>query len=245
METTEFTEDLILNGKIRLYQPKHGYRVAIDPILLASLVELKHEQTILDVGCGVGTISLILKYMDDSQNITSVDIDSTMTKLCKINSELNNLPLNIVNSPIGTNLLRNKIFDSVVTNPPFYCPKNFRSSEKKSTSNFETVNLKSWISFCLKRLKPRGNFYIIHLPERLEHILESLVNLAGKIEIFPIYSRQYEPAKRIIIRCKKMSREPLKILPGLVSHKNNNDYTDDLKLILNGNFSETNWIKIR
>jgi len=244
MEIAKFTEDLILNGKIKLCQPKYGYRIAIDPILLASAVELKNEQKILDVGCGVGTISLILKYMDNSQNITSVDIDPIMTELCKMNSEINNLPLNIINSSIDTNLLRNKFFDSVVTNPPFYNPENFRSSEKKFAANFETIDLKSWISFCLKRLKPRGNFYIIHLPERLENILESLENLVGKIEILPIYSHINDSAKRVIVKCKKASKEPLKILPGLVSHRDNNEYTDNMKSILNGNFSETNWIKI-
>lgn len=245
MEITEFTEDLILNGKIKLCQPKHGYRIAIDPILLASTVEIKTDQTVLDVGCGVGTISLILKHMDSSQTITGIDIDPTMTELCKRNSVLNNLPLNVINSPIGANLLRNENFDSVITNPPFYNPENFRSSEKKSAANFETVSLKSWISFCLKRLKPNGNFYIIHLPERLEHILESLGDLVGKIEILPVYSHQNEAAKRIIIKCKKASKEPLKILPGLISHEDDNEYTERVRLILNGNFSETNWIKIR
>lgn len=238
MEITKFTEDLILNGKIKLYQPKRGYRVAVDPILLASMVELKSKQTILDVGCGVGTISLILKYMDNSQTITGIDVDSVMTELCEKNSKENSLPLNIVNSPICSPLLKSKNFDTVVTNPPFYNPESFRSSEKKLTANFETASLKSWISFCLKRLKPNGNFYIIHLPERLKDILESLGSLVGKIEIFPIYSHQNEPAKRIIVKCKKASKEPLKILPGLVSHKDNNEYSDDMKLILSGNFQK-------
>ena len=239
MEVPEFTEDLILNGKIRLHQPRHGYRIAVDPILLASIVELKNNQTVLDVGCGVGTISLILKFMDSSQTITGIDIDPTMTQLCKKNSETNSLPLNIINGPIDSPLLRNKNFDAVVTNPPFYNPENFRSSEKKLTANFETVSLESWISFCLKRLKPNGNFYIIHLPERLEDILKSLGNLVGKIEIFPIYSHQSESAKRIIVKCKKASREPLKILPGLVLHKSDSEYTDNIKLILSGNFQKS------
>ena len=243
MKTTEFieefTEDLILNGKIKLYQPKHGYRIAVDPILLAGAVELKPNQTVLDVGCGVGTISLILKYMDNSQTITGIDIDPIMTELCKKNSEANLLPLNIINSSINSPLLKNKNFDTVVTNPPFYNPENFRSSEKKLTANFETVSLKSWISFCLKKLKPNGNFYIIHLPERLGNILESLENLVGKIEISPVYSHKNKPAKRIIVKCKKASREPLKILPGLVLHKDNNEYTDDIKSVLDGNFQKS------
>jgi len=239
----EITEDSILNGAIRLCQPKCGYRVAIDPIILASVVEIRKNQTILDVGCGVGTISLILKHFDKSQLITSIDIDSIMTDLCRKNSEINNLPLNIINHEIDSDILKGESFDCVVTNPPFYDPDSFRSSEKKFTANFETIDIKSWISFCMKRLKNRGNFYIIHIPEKLGAILDSLGNLVGKIEIIPIYSHSNQSAKRIIVRCKKGSKEPLKILPEIVSHRENNEYTDLLKSVLSGNFSEVDWIK--
>ncbi len=232
----EITEDSILNGAIRLCQPKCGYRVAIDPIVLASVVEIKKNQTILDVGCGVGTISLILKYLDQSQVITSIDIDSDMTGLCRKNSEINHLPLNIINHKVDSDLLKGENFDCIVTNPPFYDSDSFRCSEKKLTANFETIDIKSWISFCVKRLKNRGNFYIIHIPEKLGAILGALGDLVGKVEIIPIYSHSNQPAKRVIIRCKKGSKEPLKILPGIVSHRENNEYTDQLRSILNGNF---------
>ena len=239
----EITEDSILNGSIRLYQPKYGYRVAIDPIILASVVEIRKGQTVLDVGCGVGTISLILKYLDKSQIITSVDIDSEMTYLCERNSKVNDLPLDIVNHGIDANLLKDRNFDCIVTNPPFYDPDSFRSSKRKATANFETIDIKSWISFCMKRLKNRGSFYIIHVPEKLSSILTAFRDLVGKIEIIPIYSRSNQTAKRIIIKCKKGSREHLKILPGIVAHRENNEYTDLLKSVLNGNFSEVDWIK--
>jgi tRNA1(Val) A37 N6-methylase TrmN6 len=237
----EITKDFIFNGAISLYQPKHGYRVAIDPLVLASIVEIKKNQTVLDVGCGVGTISLILKYFDKSQTVTSLDIDSFMTDLCRKNSEINNLPLNIINCGVDFNILKDKNFDCVVTNPPFYNPSNFRSSEKKFVANFETIDIKSWISFCMKRLKDKGNFYIIHIPEKLDDILAALRNSAGKIEIIPIYSHANQFARRIIIKCKKGSKEPLKISPGIISHKENNEYSDLLTAILSGKFSNSDW----
>lgn len=239
----EITKDSILNGKIELYQPKQGYRVAIDPLLLSSVIELKNNQTILDVGCGVGTISLILKHLNKSQQITSLDIDPTVIDLCQKNSKLNNLPLNTINAAINSNLLKHKSFDCVVTNPPYYNPSKFRRSKTKLKANFETITLSSWISFCLKRLKPKGSFYIVHIPEKLNEILESIKTITGKIEIIPIYSYQNQPARRIIVKCKKGSKESLKILPGIISHQENGEYSEDLKMILDGKFSKINWIK--
>lgn len=241
----EVTKDSILNGAIELYQPKHGYRVAIDPILLSSVVALKNNQTILDVGCGVGTISLILKYLNRSQQVTSLDIDPKMANLCEKNSKLNNLPLTVINEAIDNNLLKQENFDCIVTNPPFYNPCKFRSSQTKLKANFETIKLSDWISFCLKRLKPKGNFYIIHITEKLNEILESINTVTGRTEIIPIYSYQNQSAIRVIVKCKKGSKEPLKILPSIVSHTETGEYSNNLQQILNGNFSKINWIKTK
>lgn len=234
----EFTEDFILNESIKIIQPKHGYRVAIDPILLADQVELKKNQSILDVGCGVGTISLILKYLENSQAVTSIDIDKNMIEFCKKNSEINNLPLNIIHHGIDFDFFKNMNFDCVVTNPPFYDSNNFRISKTKKFANFETIDVKTWLLFCVKRLKPGGHLYVIHLAEKLPQILSAISNKVGKIEIIPIYSYQNSNAKRIIVKCKKGSKESLKILPPIISHDETGNYSSSLKKILNGNFSQ-------
>ncbi len=208
----EITEDFILHGKIRLLQPKNGYRAAQDPIVLARQVELRSGQSILDVGCGVGTISLILKHFNESQNITCIDIDPEMVELCTKNSQINKLPLHIVEGNVNSSALSSKTFDCVVTNPPFYNVRNFRASTTKKFANFETVDLQVWLKFCLKRLKPQGDLYIIHLPERINEILDTVKHYAGRIEITPVYSRPDQKAKRAIIKMRKGSREALKIM---------------------------------
>ena len=209
----EVTEDYIWDGKIKLLQPKNGYRIALDPIILAKTVDIHPKQSILDAGCGVGTISLILKYLNASLNITSIDIDHEIIMLCRKNSQINQLPLDIIEGSIASSILKNRNFDCVVTNPPFYNAHNFRSSAAKKFANFETVDINIWLGACLKRLKSKGNLYIIHLPERIPEILDIVKQQAGKIEITPIYSRPNQDAKRVVIKARKGSRELLKITP--------------------------------
>jgi tRNA1(Val) A37 N6-methylase TrmN6 len=55
-----FTRDALLAGKVALWQPTRGYRVAVDPVLLAAAVEPKAGDRVLDMGCGVAAISLCL-----------------------------------------------------------------------------------------------------------------------------------------------------------------------------------------
>ncbi|MBF0374243.1 MAG: methyltransferase, partial [Alphaproteobacteria bacterium] len=49
-----FTDDTLLDGRVRLRQPTHGYRAAIDPVFLAAAVPAGAGQRVLDAGCGAG-----------------------------------------------------------------------------------------------------------------------------------------------------------------------------------------------
>ena len=52
--TDGFSDDRLLGGRVRLKQPKAGYRAAIDPVLLAAAVPTGADETVLDVGTGAG-----------------------------------------------------------------------------------------------------------------------------------------------------------------------------------------------
>ncbi|MDR1375442.1 MAG: methyltransferase [Holosporaceae bacterium] len=233
----ETTEDNILNGKIRLFQPKNGYRVAVDPIILASLVALRPCHKVLDVGCGSGAISLILKLKEKAAEITAIDMDDEMCQICQRNGQANFLDLEIITTEVGSfsDPLKNRFFDVVVTNPPFFSAQSFRPSNAKRFANFETLDLLHWISYCLRKLKNNGVFYIIHCATRIGDILEVL-NKIGSVEIMPLFPKEGMEAKRVIIKCKKNHKSGAKILPGLCMHRADGCYSADLSDILKGNF---------
>lgn len=226
-----FTDDHILNGKILLRQPKKGYRVAIDPIILASIIDVKDNQTVLDVGCGVGAISLILKRKNCSAKITSIDIDENMCNLCRYNSEKNSLELNIKNIGIE-NMPKQDLYDFVITNPPFFSKGSSRISEVKRLANFETMELFEWISLCMKQLKNKGIFAIIHDASRIGDILAAIKGQAGATEIIPIFPKENKEAIRIMVKCIKGSFSKTKIHRGIVIHSEDGRYSKIAKKIL-------------
>ena len=56
----DLSHDAFLGGRLHLWQPKAGYRAGVDPVLLAASVPAKAGQSVLDLGCGVGTAALCL-----------------------------------------------------------------------------------------------------------------------------------------------------------------------------------------
>ena len=55
-----YSEDSLLGGRVRLRQPAAGYRVAIDPVLLAAAVPASAGERALDVGAGSAAAALCL-----------------------------------------------------------------------------------------------------------------------------------------------------------------------------------------
>ena len=85
----------------------------------------------------------------------------------------------------------------------------------------------------LKMLKPYGMLYLIHRAEALDEILSILYKKAGNIRLIPIYSKQNQTAKRIMLIAQKDSKTPLKILPPLIIHQNTT-YSKEAQQILRG-----------
>ena len=81
------TDDSFLSGKVLLRQPRDGYRVGTDAVMLAASINtgvVSKEQTsrhaeqrkrLLDMGAGVGGISLAVSQRCANVHITAVEKD--------------------------------------------------------------------------------------------------------------------------------------------------------------------------
>ena len=58
MTATTETDDRLLGGRVIVRQPRDGFRVSVDAVLLAAAVALAPGTRALDVGCGSGGATL-------------------------------------------------------------------------------------------------------------------------------------------------------------------------------------------
>jgi len=237
----DYTEDYLLNKKVKIFQPTDGYRAAIDAVFLASLVaqqKVSHQAKILDVGSGTGAVSLCLAYRlkEKHPEITGIDIQENLVELSNKSAKANNfdfLHYEVSDIRNKTNELLPGTFDFVVTNPP-YSDHDMPSpnESKKFAHNHQNFDLTSWLSFSLKMLKPKGYIALINRTEALNEILRAMHNKAGSIQILPLYSKQNQPAKRILILGEKGSHGLTTVLPPLYTHNEDGTYSEIAEQIL-------------
>ena len=234
-----FSEDRLLDGRVRLRQPLDGYRAAIDPVFLAAAVPAKIGERVLDLGSGVGAASLCLAARVAGCRIEGLEQQSALVALAKENIELNGVA-DRVRSTLGTlqtpppDLLPGT-FDLVMTNPPFYEAGEGTASPHagKVAANCEgEADLAAWIDFAVAMLRPKGTVVVVHRADRLDDLLAALRHKAGDAMVFPLWPKRDRPAKRLLVRARKGIQSPLALLPGLVLHQDDGRYTAAADAIL-------------
>lgn len=91
-------------------------------VLLNSVDIDKLSGNVLDLGCGLGVVGIILGTFNKGINIDMVDINERAIDLVKNNLVLNNVKANVFISDIYSNI-DNK-YDFIITNPPIRAGKN-------------------------------------------------------------------------------------------------------------------------
>lgn len=236
----EYTNDYLLNKKVKIFQPVNGYRASTDAVLLSSLpAKIKCGDTILDVGSGTGAVSLCLaqRLLSLNLSITGLEIQPELAELSNLSAQANGFAnfLRFINCDINhkTNNPEPCSFHHVITNPPYSLEDMPSPNSGKSTAhNFHNSDLSSWIKFCLRMLRPQGYFYMVNRAEALTEILTGLNGKAGNIQIIPVYSKNGQKAKRVLISAQKDSKAPAVILPSLIIHTNDGKYSPAAENIL-------------
>ncbi len=237
----EYTQDYLLDKRVKIFQPVNGYRASSDAVLLSAMIDnIKTGARILDVGSGTGAISLCLAERLQTQNIAirGAELQSELAELSNLSAQANHFDfVRFYNVDIRQKMQSEDLcpcsFDVVVSNPP-YSEHDMPSpnASKAMAHNHHDFNLNKWLAFCLKMTKPFGRIYIINRVEALSLICSQLQDKAGGLTILPIYSKAGQNAKRVIVSAQKDSKAPCRILPPFITHDADGKYTENAEKIL-------------
>ncbi len=235
------TQDYMLDKRVRLKQHKGGYRAGLDAALLAASVAPAAGARVLDVGAGVGAVSLALAWRHPSLKITAFERDEKALSLLHQNITDNGFDERVTAcaGDVGQGFAATGLerFDVVLSNPPYFSDdrQHRLPAEAKRGAYFSELGLEAWIKFLLAAAKSGGTIAVIHRAEVLGDIFASLGKSVGDLRILPVSSRDGQAANRVLVLAKKHRRTPMKIFSGFVIHQNGKKFYPDVEKILRGN----------
>lgn len=232
------TNYLLGYKNLKIVQDNEMFNFSLDSVLLPNFVTLnKNISNILDIGTGNAPIPLILSTKTEA-NITGVEIQKEVYDQAVQSVKINNLEnrIKIINSDIKE-IYENfdtESFDVITCNPPFFEvteESNLNKNEYKTIARHEIhLNLDDVFKISKKLLKNNGVIAMVHRPERLVQIIETMkkYNIEPKRIRF-VYPKINKEANILLIEGRKNGNSGIKILPPLYSHEEDGNYTKEVQ----------------
>ncbi|SMX37825.1 Ribosomal RNA small subunit methyltransferase C [Maliponia aquimaris] len=212
----------MLGGRVRLLQPRDGYRAGTDPVLLAAAVAAVPGQSVLDLGCGAGPGLCCLGVRVPGLRLAGLELQPGYADLARRNLAHNGLTGEIWTGDLGDPPAEMKAqsFDHVLANPPYFeAGKRIGADEAgREIALAGETPLTDWVACAARRLKPRGYATFIQRAERLPDLIAAMQGRLGALELLPLLPRAGRAPRLILLRGRKDGRAPFRFHPGAVIH---------------------------
>lgn len=240
--TETLTQDDFLGGRIKLWQPRDGYRAGVDPVLLAAATPAIPGQSVLELGCGVGAASLCLGARVPGLNLTGIELQPDYAALARRNAAENRVDLEVIEADLRTLPVevRNTSYDHVLMNPPYFERGRGTSAndQGRDIALVGNTTLNHWIDTAARRLGPKGQLTLIQRIDRLPEILTAVNCKLGSVAIKPVAARKGRPPKLFLLQARKGGRGAFQLCAPLILHKgerhlsDHEDYRPEIRKIL-------------
>ena len=144
-----------------IIQEKSAMKVGTDGVLLGSWISCNTADTILDIGCGTGLITLMLAQRNKESNITGIEIDKIASQEAQENVGNSDWQERIKIEHVALqNFIASTQFDLIVSNPPFF--PSIKSQERRDIARHtNNLSFEELILNAANLLAEKGIFGVI------------------------------------------------------------------------------------
>jgi tRNA1Val (adenine37-N6)-methyltransferase len=208
-----------LENDIVMEQPEDAYHLTGDAVALFGFFSCKTSDTVIDIGCGTGVLTLLTAGVLRPKRIYAVDINKAAVEQLKVNIALNTgkfekteiIPLvgdiREAHKTIGANAA-----DAVICNPPY-----FSTGKRPKNPNKDLARHDGRLSLCdlaaasTKLLKYGGFVYFCYPANRTAKAIAVFENNNFRVkEIKFLYNKK--GAYLVLLKCKKGGGDNTKII---------------------------------
>lgn len=240
MTDGEVTTDALFSGALPVRQPKRGYRINVDALLLAAFAaRSRRARLTVDLGAGVGAIGLVLGHLGAAAHVVLVERDPVLAELARVNLAENGL----AGAAEVTDLERQGLpralaqrAELVVSNPPFFPPAaGTPSARARSARSGELAPFMRAAKHALAGPRARAAFCY---PSAA---LAELLACAEAVKLVPkrlrfVHARADTPARLALVELRLAKPGGLVVEPPLVEWQSGRARTPELARIVRGEF---------
>ena len=211
-----------------LYQPTSGYCYNSDSIFLYDFIfGFNPKGELLDVGCGVGIISLLLTR-DFPLQTSIIDKQEKMLSYAKHNFSLNGLDTKAYLGDFEEHQTEDR-YDFIISNPPFYdaAVTQSENTHLNIARYAHHLPIESFIKKVKTFLRPKGWFIFCCDAKQIDLLLHHLkINGINPEKIQFVHSKIERDSKLVMIAARNNSKSMTQILPPFVVFDEKNVYTE-------------------
>ncbi len=182
-----------------IQQDDSTFKITHDTCIFGSYIAnhalLKNAETILEVGCGTGVLSIMFAQ-NTKAKIVAIDIHEPATILCAKNIDYNNLNHQITAIHKDVSLFDfDTKFDLIISNPPFFKESLLSNKEvNKIAKHDTTLSIQNFICATEKLLINNGILTFIY-PSNLDEVVTNYICLHKLFIKQKVHIKQFQHTK--------------------------------------------------
>jgi len=236
------TLDSILGGRLRILQPREGYRFSVEAILLGRFARARRRDRVLELGAGCGVTSMMLAAIYGAREVVALEIQPAMAALIARNAGLNSLAqVSVLCADLRQRKIANLTpgsFDLVVANPPYRARHTGRESPhpgRRIARGSEQGSLADFIGAAARYARFGATIAIVFAASRSADLIALLrAHALEPKRIRFVHPRLGLPASTILVAAAKGGGIEVKVEPPLAMYAETGVYTPEAREWLEG-----------
>ena len=222
-EAPDTTEDLLLGGRVRLRQTRHGLRAGLDAVLLAAGIPARPGQVVLEAGCGSGAAFLCLAARVPGLRILAVERDPGLAALARENAAAAGLEAEVIEGDVRDRALARRLpaCDHAFANPPYWPGGSLPPARLRRAATHQDTGppLADWAATLAGGLVHRGSLTFVLPASRFAEAAGAMQSArCHGVALLPLWPHAGQPARRVLVQARRHGRQPDWVAPGLVLH---------------------------
>ncbi|RJO73971.1 MAG: methyltransferase domain-containing protein [Myxococcales bacterium] len=205
------TLDGMHHGRVRLIQPRRGYRFSVDAVLAAHFAPAAPSGLALDLGAGVGVIGLLLLDLGKAARVLGMEIQPELAALAERNAAANGYAatqqtlcadfrnIETLITPQSANL--------VVSNPPYFPAGRGRvnPSAQLTIARHEVAGaMTDLLRAAAYALAPDGAAVFVYPVTREKELLQKLSEAGLRLSRRRrVHGKPGEPPRLVLVEARK------------------------------------------